>query len=266
LRSVAFLHPGTPEMASFRYRTLIPAEQLKAKVNMTDADTVVIGKPVHLDLVRQLKSEGRKIVADFCDDHFSHPTMGDLYHETAKIADFCVCPTEEMRKRIPAQKVVVIPDPYEMEELEPHAFGENLLWFGHNAGLSAIGFKYANLTVVTGPNINEGMIRWSPESLKAEMLKANIAIFPTAKGHEYKSPNRLVNALRMGLFPVCDRHPSYEEFKKFIWMTEVPTGIKWAREFKRELNDLVKQGQNYIRDRYSPEAIGAQWKEVLEAL
>lgn len=266
MRSVAFLHPGTPEMASFRYRTLIPAQQLKAKVNIPDADIIVIGKPVHLELIRQLKSEGRKIVADFCDDHFGHPGLGPLYRDTAALADYCVAPTAAMRDRIPSGDIAVIPDPYEMEEAAPHAEGENLLWFGHNAGLSAVKYKYPNLTVVTGPNIGEGMIRWSPETLKEEMLKANIAIFPTVRGHEYKSPNRLINALRMGLFPVCDRHPSYEEFKSFVWMTEVPTGIKWAREFKSELNDFVRRGQDYIRGRYSPEAIGVQWKELLEAL
>lgn len=268
MRSVAFLHPGTPEMASFRYRTLIPAQQLKAKVNIPDADILVIGKPVEPNEIQGLKANGHIIVADFCDDHFGHPLLGEGYRRVAELADLCVAPTQVMRDRIPvaAGKKEVIGDPYEFEEVGPHADGDKVLWFGHNAGLRALYFNPPNLTIVTGPKVQDGMVLYSPENLKAEMLKANIAIFPTIKGHEYKSPNRLVNALRMGLFPVCDPHPSYEEFKKFIWFNESPTGIKWCREFHHELNDFVKEGQNYIRDRFSPEAIGNQWRNLLEAL
>jgi hypothetical protein len=173
-----------------------------------------------------------------------------------------------MRKRIPAQKVAVIPDPYEMEELEPHAFGDQLLWFGHNAGISALNphRNLQNLTIVTGPKIEPGMVQYSAEALKAEMTTANIAIFPTIRGHEYKSPNRVINALRMGLFPVCDRHPSYKEFRRFVWQSDIRTGLRWAKEFRQELNGLVRQGQDYIRDRYSPQTIGAQWKQLLESI
>lgn len=268
MRSVAFMHPGGPEMASFRYRTLIPAQQLKAKVNVPDADIIVVGKPLDANEVQRYKANGQIVVADFCDDHFDHAAIGPAYRRIADLADVCVTPTAVMRGRVPAPagNVEVIGDPYEFEEVEPHADGDKVIWFGHNAGLKALYYQPPNLTIVTGPKVNPGMVLYSPEALKEEMLKANIAIFPTAKGHEYKSPNRLVNALRMGLFPVCDPHPSYTEFKEFIWSTEVPTGIKWCREFHHELNDFVRQGQDYIRDRFSPETIGKQWRDLLESL
>ena len=265
------MHPGTPEMASFRYRTLMPAQYLKAKVNIPDTDIVVIGKPLAADEVQRYKADGKTVIADFCDDHFDHKVLGPAYRRIAELADLCVAPTSVMRDRIPvpSSKKEVIPDPYEFEEVEPHAFGNKLIWFGHNAGLHVmrphLGYL-KNVTVVTGPKIEEGMIPYSIENLKAEMLKANIALFPTIPGHEYKSPNRLINALRMGLFPLCDRHPSYTEFKKFVWRTDIQTGIKWAGEFTSELNGLVKAGQDYIRDRYSPETIGKQWKDLLESI
>jgi hypothetical protein len=270
MRSVSFIADQAMWMASYRYRTLIPAHQLCADINNHNAGIIVWGKPGLGDAehVQRLKANGQTVIADFCDNHFDHPQLGPAYRRIAEIADICTAPTTTMAALIPVAvgKKAVIPDPYEMPEESPHADGDKILWFGHNAGLKALYYQPPNLTVVTGPQVKEGWVPYSLESLREEMRKANIAIFPTIKGHEYKSPNRLVNALRMGLFPVCDRHPSYEEFKDFIYMSEVPTGIKWAREFKHELNVFVKQGQDYIRDRFSPEAIGMQWKELLEAV
>lgn len=260
-------------MASYRYRAMIPAEQIGADINNPDAEVLVFSKPTSIKAVKDAKDQGKKIVVDFCDDHFDHPGLGEVYRRIAELADHFVCPTETMRGRVlevarwpTLDDVSVIPDPYEMPEMQPHAEGEALLWFGHNANIGSVSWllkQFKNLTVVTGPKVEGGMVPWSPENLKQEMRKANIALFPTAKDHYYKSPNRLVNALRMGLFPVCDRHPAYNEFKEFIWISEVPTGIKWCREFKKELNEMVWKGQDYIRDRFSPETIGKQWAEVL---
>lgn len=268
MRTVSFLHPGNELMASYRYRTVTPAQQLGAKVNNLDADILIVAKSFDPSFAVELQAQGRKIVADFCDDHFNHPEMGPRYHYLAQVADYCVCPTEAMKARIPASNIAVISDPYEMPEMKPHADGEKLLWFGHNAGMQALEKckQLPNLSIVTGPKIMKGMIEYSAENLKREMMAANIAIFPTIKGHEYKSPNRVINALRMGLFPACDKHPSYTEFKRFIWQSEVSTGLKWAAEFRNELNELVKAGQDYIRDRYSPETIGAQWKDLLGSI
>lgn len=268
MQTVAFFHPGSPMNASYRYRAMIPANHLGAKINVTDTEIIVVSKPWALNLVAELKQMGRKIVVDFCDDHFNHPEMGSLYHSFAALADYCVAPTVTMADRIPHKKIVIIPDPYEMPEIAPHADGDKLLWFGHNAGIKALApyARHPNLTIVTGPKTSEGQIPYSLESLKSAMESANQAIFPTVKGHEYKSPNRVINALRMGLFPICDRHPAYNEFKKIVWASDVMTGLRWASEFKHELNDLVKAGQDHIRDRYSPYTIGEQWASFLGSI
>jgi len=255
-------------MASYRYRAEMPANHIGAKLNDFTADILVFSKPQasDVDVAIKAKKLGQTVIADFCDDHFDHPQLGHTYRKFAELADVCVAPTATMAERVPHKQTAVIPDPYEMPEESEHADGDRVLWFGHNAGLKALYYQPPNLTIVTGPKVKDGWVPYSLETLTEEMRKANIAIFPTIKGHEYKSPNRLINALRMGLFPVCDPHPSYTEFKKFIWSTEVPTGIKWCREFRHELNDFVREGQNYIRDRFSPEAIGNQWRELLGSL
>ncbi len=270
MQSVSFIHEFGPEFASFRYRAMMPAQQVGATINNASADVLVFSKPSQsaLNMAQEAKLEGKKIIADFCDDYFNDSQKGAGYRYLAELADLCVCPTAEMRERIPARKIAVIPDPYEMDEVQPHAEGEKLLWFGHNAGLKALEpYKdLPRLAIVTGPAIMKGMIEYSPEALRKTMAESNIALFPTLKGHEYKSPNRVINALRMGLFPICDKHPSYVEFKKFVWQSEVRTGLRWAAEFSHELNDLVKAGQDYIRERYSPQTIGGMWKDLLDSI
>ena len=264
MRSVTFIH-AMPSLASYRYRAAMPAKEIGAMVNDVEAEIIVVSKPWDYAKIVPLKEEGKTIVVDFCDDHFNHPEHGQMYHDFAKLADYCVCPTEEMRKRIPSDKVAIIPDPYEMEELEPHAFGDKLLWFGHPVNLKALE-PYRNLPNLTVVSLGPGVVQYSHETLVEEMKKANIAIFPVKPWDGYKSPNRVVNSLRMGLFPVCHHHLSYVEFKRFLWQSDIPTGLKWAAEFRHDLNDLVKAGQDYIRDRYSPKTIGAKWKDLLESI
>jgi hypothetical protein len=267
MRTVSFIHAFGESSASYRYRAMMPAAQIGAKINDYDAEILVFSKPHPADIqaATRAKARGQVVVADYCDDHFNHRALGPVYRALAELADFAVVPTDEMRKRIPS--AAVIPDPYEYPECAPHADGDKLLWFGHQVNLSAImPHKDApKLTIVTGPGY-PGTVEYSYESLKSELLSANIALFPKIKGDGYKSPNRLINALRMGVFPVCDQHPAYREFKRFVWASDVPTGLRWAGEFRQDLNGLVKAGQDYIRDKYSPETVGALWADLLGSI
>lgn len=267
MRTVSFIHGWADSSASYRYRAKMPAEQIGASINDLTADVLVFSKPQASDIqaAREGRSLGQKIVVDYCDDHFDHKTLGPVYLAMADLADYAVVPTEEMRKRVPG--ACVIPDPYEYPEASPHADGDNLIWFGHQVNLPAIvpHKNLPNLTIVTGPGYLN-TVEYSYESLKAELLKANIALFPKIKGDDYKSPNRVINALRMGVFPICDRHPAYVEFKRFLWASDVPTGLRWAKEFRSELNGLVEQGQDYIRHKYSPETVGALWADLLGSI
>jgi len=275
--NVVWVNRFGPNMASYRYRAETPANEVKkhginASINNGEADVVIYSKPWGEDLekAKKAKSEGCKVIVDFCDDHFQRdPT----YKEFADLADGIVCPTPIMRARIydyVKKDSVVIPDPYEMDECEPHADGDNYLWFGHMGNLKDIldVVQYLGdrkLRVVSGPQQIPSVIPWSPENLRDTMKVSNICLFPTKPGSEYKSPNRLINAFRAGLFPVCMTHPAYLEFKHFCWVGNLPTGLKWEKSFKKDLNDLVKAGQDYIRERYSPETIGKKWAEYLEA-
>lgn len=260
-------------MASFRYRTKIPAEHIGASINEGSGDIIVFSKPMQGDfeIAKAAKDHGAKVVVDFCDPHFDTP----LYQRIAIKADLIVCPTKEMANIVGRffyptcdKRIEIIPDPYEMPEVPPHANGDKFLWFGHNANLEDIKphSGIPNLRIVSGPKVSDGITHWSPANIDRAMREANICLFPTRKGAEYKSPNRLLNALRMGLFPICQRHPSYEEFRGLAWVGEIATGTTWALHFKEDLNPLVREMQDKIRVKYSPSTIGETWKSVLESI
>ena len=266
-------------MASYRYRAQIPCEEVgkingfKTAMNDGEADIVVFSKPSSgdLDIARKAKADGAKIVFDASDDHFGD-TRFENYYEMAKLADHLVTPTPVMRARVYdyiKRDSVVIPDPYEFDEQTPHADGDNYLWFGHKANFEELKsvFKFLGsrkLRVVTGPRPPPQAIEWSPHNLSLALKASNIVILPTLRGSEYKTPNRLINAIRAGCFPICMTHPAYLEFKPMVWVGHFPTGLKWADAFKEDLNGLVREAQDYIHDRYSPKTIGETWAKFLE--
>ena len=225
VKKAVFIHKLGPDSASYRYRAQIPANHLGCSINQGEAEIVVFSKPLKQDY--PILEQARKncaIIVDFCDDHFHHPELGEVYGRFMEEANAFVCPTQAMQEIIlmtpgyGGQPIHIIEDPYEFEEREPHADGDKYLWFGHQVNLrDAERIKhFPNLTIVTGPGEIEGAVRYSGQALRQAMVDNNIALFP--KSASYKSPNRLLNSLRMGLFPVCDRHPSYMEFREFCWV------------------------------------------------
>ena len=140
-------------MASYRYRSQIPCQELikrgvDAKINEGEADTVIFSKPLALDvsIAKQAREQGCRVIVDFCDPHFNHKELGPVYSEISQYANVITCPTKEMQNRILEnlkKGSVVIPDPYEVDEKEPHADGESKLWFGHQRNLNEI-LKFVN--------------------------------------------------------------------------------------------------------------------------
>ena len=281
--SIAWIHRLGPQAASYRYRAEMPAREVaklngfRCSLNEGTAGVLVFAKPLAPDLAlaETAKAAGAKIVVDLADDHLTKKGVGSLYAAMAKLADAVVCPTAEMASRVHAVTGVlphaVIPDPYEMPEVAPHAEGGNALWFGISSGLHDLdeirgALKKFDLRVVTGPKVPEGAIQWTQDVLLRELMRANVVVIPTRQGAEYKTNNRLLNAIRGGTFPVVSMHPAHMEFRRFVWVGVIPTGLQWVRAFQSDLNALVAAAQDHIRVRYSPETIGAQWADFLGAL
>jgi hypothetical protein len=274
-----FVHRLGTSAASYRYRAQIPAQQVGGTVNEGEGAAFIFSKPTPDDVIlaKECKAEGVKVVADFGDDHFRHPFWGPIYVEMAKLADAVVTPTENMAGRILKyidRKVdVVIPDPYEEALTAPHANGiAQYVWFGGAWNLKDLepyidSIKRMPITFVTGSNSRKDFIYtpWTPETQTQHLHAAQVAFLPIRKGVEYKSANRLVNAIRAGCFVVTDRHPATMEFQRYAWVGNVTTGVRWAQHFRDELNDIVAEGQQYV-EKFSPEAIGKQWAQLLNSL
>jgi len=279
MKSVVFMHRYGPTFASYRYRAEMPAEYLRthgyqANLNDGEAEILVLSKPTDDDLVlaKQAKAEGSKIVADICDDHFH--SKPELYNGVCEIADQIVVASEIMLHRVKGytgRDAAVIKDPYEFAESPPHAEGNDLLWFGHQRNLKELESVWnilqdRKLRVVSGPRPIPNVIMWSPENIRAVLAVSNTVLLPTIKGREYRSENRLINAIRAGCFAVCMGHPAFDVFRKFVWVGNFPTGMRWLDANQHILNELVLEAQDYIRDRYSPETIGATWAELLDSV
>ena len=278
-KNIVWISRFGPELASFRYRAMIPSEEVakhngfKTAINDGDADIVIFTKPTgdDIELSKKLKAEGAKIIFDLSDNHF-HTKLEPIYREVVKIGDHFICASEAMQGIIRAESgrdAKIIPDPYEFDEVPPHAQGDSFLWFGHYRNFYEVSrvvdaMDGRKLRVVTGPKEIPGTIPWSLENMREVFKMTNVVILPTQAGAEYKSPNRLINSIRQGCFAVCMNHPAYYEFRDFVWVGDFRTGLRWTDAFIDELNERVKAGQDYIRDKYSPAAIGNVWAEFLE--
>ena len=156
----------TSDLASARYRVLIPAQQLArlghavqlltvppdgappAQLASLAADTLVVSKSYNRaneEVLPALKARGVRIVADFCDDHFAHPQIGPHFQALARIADEVVAATPamaEVLRKHTGREAVVITDPVEGPRREPRFEPRlpelRLVWFGHPSNLPGI--------------------------------------------------------------------------------------------------------------------------------
>lgn len=279
IKRIVFVNRFGPQLASYRYRAEIPSQEVskhngfQTSINNGEADIVIYSKPFAEDLegATQAKSDGAKVIADLGDDHFQRDPM---YMAFANLADVIVCPTDAMKARIydyTKKEAIVIPDPYEFDECQPHADGEFFMWYGHIGNFDDLKMVMPflgerKLRVVSGPQPIPNVIPWSLQNLRATFEQSSICLLPTRKGSENRSPNRMLNAVRAGLFPICMMHPAYKEFRDMVWVGDFITGLKWVDAFRGDLNGLVLKAQDYIRDRYSPETIGGRWASLLESI
>lgn len=257
--NVSFIHAGGPQMASYRYRVEMPAHALSAKINEYPANVLIFAKPQpnEVHLARHAQSENRHVIVDICDNHLAE----DHYAELIRLADTVTCPTPAMAELIslcfPDCAPQVVPDAYEFGEVEPHCNGINLLWFGHASNLKTL--RRLGLVGVRVVSNVQGTIPWSLETLCEELLRADIVLMPATAS--YKSPNRTLEAIRMGCFVVAEPHPAIEDFP--IWIGDIREGIEWARLNPQKANDMILTAQDFIRKKYSPSIQENAWRTVL---
>ena len=254
-----------PEKASSRFRALIPWLELQKYGVKPGNDILVASKHGYSwDYANDFK----KLVFDICDDHF-HTRWEQHYREGCKRADLIICNSPAMQMIIKDETdrdALVIEDPYEDDEHEP-AFGDSLLWFGNRQNFPDLARvlptleRDVELQIVS--NI-EGATQWTPQSIDLALKKCGMVIIPTGKSVA-KSANRMIKALRYGRFVVAEPLPAHNEIEG-PWLGTISKGIKWALDNPQKVLDRIKQGQDSIRERFSPETIGKKWLEALSSL
>lgn len=156
----------TSDMASARYRVILPAIQLvrcghqveiltvppsgwtPSLASQVSADCVIFSKSFDESdqiLVESLVARGVRVLLDLCDNHFDDPTLGPHLKKMAQYDIGIIASTVKMAEIIKAhtdKDAIVIGDPIEGPRNEP-AFEPRLpflktLWFGHHGNLGSL--------------------------------------------------------------------------------------------------------------------------------
>lgn len=251
-------------MASYRYRAMIPAREMGARINDPQADTIIFAKPVDQDVEHVIRAQkkNKMVIADFCDMHFDKP----FYKMILQVANGVTCPTQWMADLIRDEygiEASVVPDPYEFEEAAPHCTGDKLLWFGHGLNIHSL---ERVITVLAGhplvivSNI-DGAVPWSIPNLLEQLAIADIVVIPETA--PYKSPNRTIEAIRRGCFVVAEPHPALNEIPG-IWIGDLKKGIEWASQNPSEANQRTSIAQEYVRKMFSPKTQADAWRTAIQ--
>ena len=158
------------DLASGRYRILIPAKDLQRRghqielcsipanpevrmdANAMSADVFVLSKSMNVHneaLVKALRARNITVIFDMCDNYFAHPAYGTQYqqHTTqmCKLVDKVVTSTpalSDVVRRYTGVETTTIVDPVEgvrdAARFAPRLPELKLLWFGHHGNLGAL--------------------------------------------------------------------------------------------------------------------------------
>jgi hypothetical protein len=144
------------------------------------------------------------------------------------------------------------------------------VWFGHSVNLPSLNriapsLKGFRMTVCTNFQ-HPAFKQWSPEAEKAFIHAAAVVVLSgTNPG---ASTNRVVKAIRAGRFVVMPRDcaESWKQFADFGWIGDVREGVRWALDNREEACKKIAAGQDYIRQRFSPQSIGSQWAALFGSI
>jgi hypothetical protein len=312
----------TALQASARYRCLSPARELTAvggqvsifgnvrridpaataeALRRRSVDVVVAGKalgPAMLDVARLVRTQGTRLIADFCDDYFDHPEVGTLNRELASLADGIVASTPALAATVRhhiGRDATVISDPFEgprgIARFAPRRDRLELLWFGNENNYStivpivpqliALSRQYPlRFNIVTAldhiggprnglvaPGLLVNHVQWTTTERLWQCLAAcDVVIIPSlpTQYHAVKSPNRLVESLWAGRAVAAHPVPSYGDFGAFCELAGDLAGAVAAMVADPSgVHRRIAEGQALIARRHAPAVIAAQWLDRL---
>jgi len=269
-----------------------------------DAHAVIFGKlfapaeafnrdlALALDLSAQLRAQNIAVLADYSDDHFAHALLGPGYRSLANAVDRVTASTPGMAEVIrqhTSVPVSVVTDLVEGSRGEARVAEDSplrLLWFGHPVNLDTLKYglpqieraavPYA-LILLTAPavdaqqaaaDIGARFRAWSTSALFEELGACDAVIIPSNPYDPHKavkSPNRFAETVWAGRLALAHPLPAYEALAEGGWVGEdLGEGLKWYAANPGAVLQRVRDGQDLIALRHSPEAIAGVWKRLIE--
>lgn len=132
----------------------------------------------------------------------------------------------------------------------------------HDA-LSGIGSRISRAY----PSLSVAFTPWSLPATEAAIERCDFVWLPQdvrSGWGRVKSHNRLVAAIRGGRLAIASPIPAYEELAPYAWVGDpLAQGLRWAMANPDEAARRVTLGQPYVEQRFSPEAVGRRWAQVL---
>lgn len=262
---VGYAVQPNPILASFRLRVDIPSKHLGMPyvIGATGNPTFFYknGNP------RLAESLPGAVVYDVVNDHFKGSQAAE-YHGMVSVATTITCASEVMAEVIrehTGRDATVIADPWETDEQPPAVVGDGVLWFGHGANIKSL-LPYIDEIgdkLIVCSNIGSAHVPWSLENERRCLQGAAVAVLTGANAGA--STNRVVKAIRAGRFVVApgDCPQGWKDLLSLGgWRGAVADGVRWALNNREEACKKIAAGQDYIRQRFSPQLIGSQWAGV----
>lgn len=270
---VAFKMAGGPHLVSWRLRRELAEQALKER-------GVEVGPEgdleVHAKHFGKRAIPDKPFVFDVCDDHFGGEFAG-YYREMCRRAVSVACSSDGLRQIIEKQsgaKATVIHEPYEYPAQPPKQpdWPLKILWYGHAANLKILQTGLEDIPeecvdkvrIVCNQKLFSGTANietyvWNQSELPDHLRWCDVVFLP--QDREWKSPNRLVEAVRAGRFVIASNIPAYRGFG--MWLGDFTEGFRWLKE--HNVRPQIVSAQNRVRDEFSPQKIGQQWYDFISA-
>lgn len=274
LVDVGYIVTVDPWLASYRFRVAIPAPHTGLSYSIGEPGEVSFFykhfEPI--EIAQSAKESGSRIVYDVVNEHLEGE-KGVYYRSMIALADAVTCGSEWMRRRIldaTGKTATVIDDPWETDEAETQCEGRDVLWFGHGANLrsalhafDAVFAAKANPVVCSNAQ-HKAIVPWSPEEERRQLERCALVLLTAS--NPGASTNRVVKALRSGRFVIAQDIESWRELRDYIWIGDIRQGVEWALSNRQQALEKVRAGQEYVREKKSPQAIGRAWSTVMRPL
>ena len=243
-----------------------------------------------LELIGQLRVQKIAVLADYSDDHFANPVLGDGYRALANAVDRVTATTPALADAARAHTsvpVTVITDLVEGARGEPRVAQRKpiaLLWFGHPVNLDtlryglpqvdAAGVPYA-LTLLSSPDVQRYATEigakfrpWSTGALFTELNTCDAVILPSNPHDPHKavkSPNRFAETMWAGRLGIAHPLPAWDALGEGGWVgDDLGEGLKFFAENPDGALSRIRRGQELVAERHSPEAVARLWRAAIE--